>query len=64
MTIVTGIIVFTVLWWLVFVMVMAKRDGVERSLSKRFLITTIIAAILWGAVEAIIVFDLVSLKEG
>ena len=64
MTIMTGTIVFTVLWWLVFLMVMAKRDNVERSLAKRLFLTFLVAAARWGRVEAIIVFELVRVKEG
>ncbi|MBL4805141.1 MAG: DUF1467 family protein [Alphaproteobacteria bacterium] len=70
MGIVTGIIVFLLIWWTSLFMVLPfghKREGdgtpVKPNMKKKLLWTTLLAVILWGIVFSLIEADIVSFRE-
>lgn len=70
MGIVSGIITFLLIWWTALFAVLPfghKRDQdgtpVQANLKKKFLWTTLVAAILWGTVFALIEADVISFRE-
>jgi|GEM_PF-2247825 len=67
MELVTGIVVYGVLWWLVFLIAMAVQranDQVNHSLLKRLAITTAASGALWCVIAVSLFFDLIGLKQG
>lgn len=78
MTLFTGILVYVVVWWLVFFTVLPwgirvpekqERGHAESApekpmLWRKALITSLIAAVIWGATYAVIEADLVSFRPG
>ena len=70
MGLVTGIIVFLLIWWTSLFAVLPfgherDADGTPKfsNMKKKFLWTTIVAIILWGIVFALIEADIVSFRE-
>lgn len=77
MTIVSAIVVYVVLWWLVFFMALpwgvrrldAPEEGQEHGAPERPMlwrkaaITTVVATVLFGITYAIVVSDLLPLRE-
>ena len=70
MGIVSGIITFLLIWWTALFAVLPfghKRDQdgtpVQANIKKKFLWTTLVTAILWGIVFALIEADVISFRE-
>ncbi len=77
MDLVSGTVVYVLLWWWVLFMTLpfgarppetieAGNDpGAPENpmLRKKLIATTVIAAVLWGGVEALVVSDLISFRE-
>jgi len=70
MGIVTGVIVFLLIWWTSLFAVLPfghKRaeDGtpIQSNIKKKFLWTTFVAFILWGIVFALVESDMISFRE-
>jgi predicted secreted protein len=77
MTIFSGILVYVLAWWMVFFCTLPfgisnitkPEDGsmpgapVNPGLKKKLLLTTLIAAVVWGGIYAIIKSDLISFRD-
>jgi predicted secreted protein len=76
MSIVPGIMVYFVIWWVVLFAVLpfgVQTDGkVEKGfassapknphLGRKFLVTTLIAAFIWGIIQFIMIYELINLS--
>ena len=70
MGIVTGIIVFVLIWWVVIFAVLPfghtrDVDGTPQApnLKRKLLITSIVAVLIWAAIYVLIESDIVSFRE-
>ena len=70
MGLITGAIVFFLVWWVSLFVVLPfgherEQDGkpVKANMKKKILWTTIIAVVIWGIVFAVIQSDLISFRE-
>jgi len=70
MSLVFGIIVYLVLWWLIFTLMVllkhrAEAEGREApGLGGRIAFTSLIAAALWAVIEAFLFLDFISIGGG
>lgn len=67
MDLMTGFIVYGVLWWLVFLIAMAAQrtsNNPKSHFLRRIAVTTAASGALWCMIALILFFDLVGFKEG
>ncbi|MCW2247571.1 putative secreted protein [Azospirillum fermentarium] len=76
MGLVSGIAVYVVVWWVVLFAVLpwgvraeeAPEPGTDRGAPRRphillkFAVTTVIAAVVWGIIDAVVLSDLISFR--
>lgn len=77
MGLVSGIAVYVVVWWVVLFAVLPwgvraddrPEPGMDRGAPRqprillKFLVTTAVAGLVWGVIEAVILADLISFRE-
>ena len=77
MEIVTGILLYVMIWWIVLFMVLPWKAGSSKNplvgnslsapdnprLATKFLVTTVIAFVIWGAVSSLIQTEWISFRR-